>query len=174
MKPGQHHPHADTLSLPLFPACDLMTQGILALVTATGCRLRCSPSQTRCIPTSLCPAQPRGLSAHRLPSEPQRSRGLHAGLQTPVRLNDVMLRLVTELRWQKFVMFYDSMVSRGRGWSGASGVGHSQTLGTHELDLCSWRLSLWRGARCGQRLIVYEPGGSLGGRTLSFMVGDEL
>ncbi|EPY88978.1 hypothetical protein CB1_000142019 [Camelus ferus] len=26
----------------------------------------------------------------------------------PVRLNDVMLRLVTELRWQKFVMFYDS------------------------------------------------------------------
>lgn len=40
-----------------------------------------------------------------------------------MRLNDVMLRLVTELRWQKFVMFYDSEYgeSKGQGRSGSDG-----------------------------------------------------
>lgn len=32
-----------------------------------------------------------------------------------MRLNDVMLRLVTELRWQKFVMFYDSEYGESKG-----------------------------------------------------------
>ncbi|ELK09470.1 Glutamate receptor delta-1 subunit [Pteropus alecto] len=49
----------------------------------------------------------------------------------PVRLNDVMLRLVTELRWQKFVMFYDSEYGELRGAGAALGLWwrQSQVLG---------------------------------------------
>lgn len=48
-----------------------------------------------------------------------------------MRLNDVMLRLVTELRWQKFVMFYDSEYGELRGAGAALGLWwrHSKVLG---------------------------------------------
>ncbi|KAK1881043.1 Glutamate receptor ionotropic delta-1 [Dissostichus eleginoides] len=59
-------------------------------------------------PSPVRPEEQRGLSAHRLPLQPQPGGAqVHAVRPPPVRLNDVMLTLVEELRWQKFIIFYD-------------------------------------------------------------------
>lgn len=97
---------------PLFPACDLMTQGILALVTSTGCasaNALQSLTDAMHIPHLFVQRNPGGsprTACHLNPSPDGEAYTLAS--RPPVRLNDVMLRLVTELRWQKFVMFYDS------------------------------------------------------------------
>lgn len=97
---------------PFFPACDLMTQGILALVTSTGCasaNALQSLTDAMHIPHLFVQRNPGGsprTACHLNPSPDGEAYTLAS--RPPVRLNDVMLRLVTELRWQKFVMFYDS------------------------------------------------------------------
>jgi glutamate receptor delta-1 subunit len=96
----------------LFTACDLMTQGILALVTSTGCasaNALQSLTDAMHIPHLFVQRNPGGsprTACHLNPSPDGEAYTLAS--RPPVRLNDVMLRLVTELRWQKFVMFYDS------------------------------------------------------------------
>ncbi|XP_023619483.1 glutamate receptor ionotropic, delta-1 [Myotis lucifugus] len=92
--------------------CDLMTQGILALVTSTGCasaNALQSLTDAMHIPHLFVQRNPGGsprTACHLNPSPEGEAYTLAS--RPPVRLNDVMLRLVTELRWQKFVMFYDS------------------------------------------------------------------
>ncbi|XP_063289647.1 glutamate receptor ionotropic, delta-1 isoform X1 [Pelobates fuscus] len=93
-------------------ACDLMTQGILALVTSTGCA---SASALQSLTDAMhiphifvqrsTGGSPRTV-CHLNPSLEGQEYTLAA--RPPVRLNDVMLKLVTELRWQKFIVFYDS------------------------------------------------------------------
>lgn len=118
---------------PLFLACDLMTQGILALVTSTGCasaNALQSLTDAMHIPHLFVQRNPGGsprTACHLNPSPDGEAYTLAS--RPPVRLNDVMLRLVTELRWQKFVMFYDSeygessgrraRAARGQGWPDA-------------------------------------------------------
>ncbi|XP_055517796.1 glutamate receptor ionotropic, delta-1-like [Leucoraja erinacea] len=93
-------------------ACDLMTQGILALVSSTGCTSASalqSLTDTMHIPHLFVQrsngATPRtacqfvrnpDIEGYTLPARPL------------IRIGDVMLRLVNELRWQKFIIFYDS------------------------------------------------------------------
>ncbi|EPQ10706.1 Glutamate receptor delta-1 subunit [Myotis brandtii] len=89
-----------------------MTQGILALVTSTGCasaNALQSLTDAMHIPHLFVQRNPGGsprTACHLNPSPEGEAYTLAS--RPPVRLNDVMLRLVTELRWQKFVMFYDS------------------------------------------------------------------
>lgn len=89
-----------------------MTQGILALVTSTGCasaNALQSLTDAMHIPHLFVQRNPGGsprTACHLNPSPDGEAYTLAS--RPPVRLNDVMLRLVTELRWQKFVMFYDS------------------------------------------------------------------
>ena len=134
---------------PLFPACDLMTQGILALVTSTGCasaNALQSLTDAMHIPHLFVQRNPGGsprTACHLNPSPYGEAYTLAS--RPPVRLNDVMLRLVTELRWQKFVMFYDSEYGElGAGAALGLRWGHRQTLG----DL-----------RAGPSLVEVEPFG---------------
>lgn len=134
---------------PLFPACDLMTQGILALVTSTGCasaNALQSLTDAMHIPHLFVQRNPGGsprTACHLNPSPDGEAYTLAS--RPPVRLNDVMLRLVTELRWQKFVMFYDSEYGElGAGAALGLQWGHRQTLG----DL-----------RAGPSLVEVEPFG---------------
>lgn len=93
------------------PACELMNQGILALVTSTGCA---SASALQSLTNAMhiphlyiqrnSDGSPR--TACRLNPSPGGQRYTLAA-RPPVRLNDVMLTLVDELGWQKFIVFYD-------------------------------------------------------------------
>eukprot|EP00075_Anas_platyrhynchos_P026314 XP_027315567.1 glutamate receptor ionotropic, delta-1-like isoform X2 [Anas platyrhynchos] len=93
-------------------ACDLMTLGILALVTSTGCasaNALQSLTDAMHIPHLFVQRNTGGsprTACHLNPSLEEEEYTLAA--RPPVRLNDVMLKLVTELRWQKFIVFYDS------------------------------------------------------------------
>uniref|UniRef100_A0A8C4ZLL4 Glutamate receptor n=1 Tax=Gadus morhua TaxID=8049 RepID=A0A8C4ZLL4_GADMO len=76
-------------------ACELMNQGILALVTSRGCAAASRKGEGS--PRTGCHLNPSpGGQRYTLSARP------------PVRLNDVMLTLVEELRWQKFIIFYDT------------------------------------------------------------------
>ncbi|XP_036402753.1 glutamate receptor ionotropic, delta-1 [Megalops cyprinoides] len=93
-------------------ACELMTQGILALVSSTGCasaNALQSLTDAMHIPHLYVQRNSDGSprTACQLNPSPDGERYTLAA-RPPVRLNDVMLRLVTELRWQKFIVFYDS------------------------------------------------------------------
>ncbi|XP_066549590.1 glutamate receptor ionotropic, delta-1 [Amia ocellicauda] len=93
-------------------ACELMTQGILALVTSTGCASASalqSLTDAMHIPHLFVQRNNEGSprTACQLNPSPDGERYTLAA-RPPVRLNDVMLKLVTELRWQKFIVFYDS------------------------------------------------------------------
>lgn len=135
LKLGQHCPHADpSLSLSSLSACDLMTQGILALVTSTGCasaNALQSLTDAMHIPHLFVQRNPGGsprTACHLNPSPDGEAYTLAS--RPPVRLNDVMLRLVTELRWQKFVMFYDSEYGElGAGAALGFLWGHGWALG---------------------------------------------
>ncbi|XP_019902616.2 glutamate receptor ionotropic, delta-1 isoform X3 [Esox lucius] len=93
-------------------ACELMNQGILALVTSTGCAAANalqSLTDAMHIPHLFIQRNGKGsprTACHLNPSPDGESYTLAA--RPPVRLNDVMLTLVTELRWQKFIVFYDA------------------------------------------------------------------
>lgn len=112
-----------------------MTQGILALVTSTGCasaNALQSLTDAMHIPHLFVQRNPGGsprTACHLNPSPDGEAYTLAS--RPPVRLNDVMLRLVTELRWQKFVMFYDSEYGELRGAGAALGLWwrHSKVLG---------------------------------------------
>ncbi|XP_036393559.1 glutamate receptor ionotropic, delta-1-like [Megalops cyprinoides] len=89
-----------------------MTQGILALVTSTGCASASalqSLTDAMHIPHLYVQRNSEGSprTACQLNPSPDGERYTLAA-RPPVRLNDVMLKLVTELRWQKFIVFYDS------------------------------------------------------------------
>lgn len=101
-----------SLSVPLSAACELMTQGILALVTSTGCASASalqSLTDAMHIPHLYVQREDEGSprTACQFNPSPDGERYTLAA-RPPVRLNDVMLTLVTELRWQKFIIFYDS------------------------------------------------------------------
>lgn len=111
----QTWPQLSRLSQGLFlfsSACDLMTLGILALVTSTGCasaNALQSLTDAMHIPHLFVQRNTGGsprTACHLNPSLEEDEYTLAA--RPPVRLNDVMLKLVTELRWQKFIVFYDS------------------------------------------------------------------
>ncbi len=98
---------------PLLPACELMNRGILALVSSIGCMsagslqtladamhiphlfIQRSPAGT---PRSACPPTSRvpGTDDYTLMVRP------------PVYLNEVIMQVVSEYSWQKFILFYDS------------------------------------------------------------------
>ncbi|XP_046889094.1 glutamate receptor ionotropic, delta-1 isoform X2 [Hypomesus transpacificus] len=93
-------------------ACELMTQGILALVTSTGCASASalqSLTDAMHIPHLYIQRHSEGSprTACQLNPSPGGQRYTLAA-RPPVRLNDVMLTLVDELRWQKFIIFYDN------------------------------------------------------------------
>ncbi|XP_075870794.1 glutamate receptor ionotropic, delta-2 isoform X1 [Nelusetta ayraudi] len=94
-------------------ACELMNRGILALVSSIGCMsagslqtladamhiphlfIQRSPAGT---PRSTCPMTSRlpGADDYTLMVRP------------PVYLNEVIMQVVSEYSWQKFILFYDS------------------------------------------------------------------
>ncbi|KAI7796746.1 putative glutamate receptor ionotropic, partial [Triplophysa rosa] len=99
-------------SQPYSDACELMTQGILALVTSTGCASASalqSLTDAMHIPHLYVQRNAEGSprTACQLNPSPDGERYTLAA-RPPVRLSDVMLTLVGELRWQKFIVFYDS------------------------------------------------------------------
>uniref|UniRef100_A0A3P8UFF1 Glutamate receptor ionotropic, delta-2 n=1 Tax=Cynoglossus semilaevis TaxID=244447 RepID=A0A3P8UFF1_CYNSE len=92
-------------------ACELMNQGILALVTSTGCASASalqSLTDAMHIPHLYIQRNSEGAprTACQFTPSPGGQRYTLAA-RPPVRLNEVMLTLVEELRWQKFVVFYD-------------------------------------------------------------------
>ena len=145
-----------------------MTQGILALVTSTGCasaNALQSLTDAMHIPHLFVQRNPGGsprTACHLNPSPDGEAYTLAS--RPPVRLNDVMLRLVTELRWQKFVMFYDSEYGEwgesgewGQGllWGSAGGTAMvSGSRGCPGAPLGAQPDAGWS-----------EPSGSLGGGT---------
>ncbi|XP_045924505.1 glutamate receptor ionotropic, delta-1-like isoform X3 [Micropterus dolomieu] len=88
-----------------------MNQGILALVTSTGCASASalqSLTDAMHIPHLYIQRNSEGSprTACQFNPSPGGQRYTLAA-RPPVRLNDVMLTLVEELRWQKFIVFYD-------------------------------------------------------------------
>ena len=88
-----------------------MNQGILALVTSTGCASASalqSLTDAMHIPHLYIQRNMEGSprTACRFNPSPGGQRYTLAA-RPPVRLNHVMLTLVDELRWQKFIVFYD-------------------------------------------------------------------
>lgn len=93
-------------------ACELMNQGILALVTSTGCAAASAlQSLTDAMHIPHLFIQRNGDGTPRTacqlnPSPDGESYTLAA--RPPVRINNVLLTLVSELHWQKFIIFYES------------------------------------------------------------------
>lgn len=95
-----------------FAACELMNQGILALVSSIGCTSAGSLqslADAMHIPhlfiqrsTAGTPRSGCGLTRS------NRNDDYTLSVRPPVYLNDVILRVVTEYAWQKFIIFYDS------------------------------------------------------------------
>uniref|UniRef100_A0A667X081 Glutamate receptor n=1 Tax=Myripristis murdjan TaxID=586833 RepID=A0A667X081_9TELE len=107
------HWSCQTSQLAFSEACELMNRGILALVSSIGCMsagslqtladamhiphlfIQRSPAGT---PRSACPPTSRipGTDDYTLMVRP------------PVYLNEVIMQVVSEYSWQKFILFYDS------------------------------------------------------------------
>lgn len=89
-----------------------MTQGILALVTSTGCASASalqSLTDAMHIPHLYIQRSDDGSPRTACPLKPSTDGGRYTlAARPPVRLSDVMLALVDELRWRKFLVFYDS------------------------------------------------------------------
>ncbi|XP_072351425.1 glutamate receptor ionotropic, delta-2 isoform X2 [Scyliorhinus torazame] len=93
-------------------ACDLMNQGILALVSSIGCMSAGSLqslSDAMHIPhlyiqraTSGSPRSGCGLT------RTSRHENYTLSVRPPVYLNEVILLVISEFAWQKFIIFYDS------------------------------------------------------------------
>lgn len=93
-------------------ACDLMNQGILALVSSIGCTSAGSLqslADAMHIPhlfiqrsTAGTPRSGCGLTRS------NRNDDYTLSVRPPIYLNDVILRVVTEYAWQKFIIFYDN------------------------------------------------------------------
>ncbi|XP_062398953.1 LOW QUALITY PROTEIN: glutamate receptor ionotropic, delta-2 [Sardina pilchardus] len=93
-------------------ACELMNRGILALVSSIGCMSAGSLqslADAMHIPHLFIQRAPAGTPRS---SCPPTGRAPNADdytlfVRPPVYLNDVILRVVTEYTWQKFIIFYD-------------------------------------------------------------------
>lgn len=101
-----------------FAACELMNQGILALVTSTGCASASalqSLTDAMHIPHLYIQRNSDGSprTACQFNPSPGGQRYTLAA-RPPVLLNNVMLTLVEELRWQKLIVFYD--IEYGKWW----------------------------------------------------------
>ncbi|XP_042192639.1 glutamate receptor ionotropic, delta-2 isoform X2 [Callorhinchus milii] len=93
-------------------ACDLMNQGILALISSIGCISASSLqslSDAMHIPhlfvqrtTSGSPRSGCGIN------RTNRNQNYTLSVRPPVYLNEVILRVILEFAWQKFIIFYDS------------------------------------------------------------------
>uniref|UniRef100_A0A3P8QG24 Glutamate receptor n=1 Tax=Astatotilapia calliptera TaxID=8154 RepID=A0A3P8QG24_ASTCA len=99
-------------------SCELMNQGILALVTSTGCASASalqSLTDAMHIPHLYIQRNSEGSPRTACQFNPSPSGQRYTlAARPPVRLNDVMLTLVEELRWQKFIVFYDIDPTRGK------------------------------------------------------------
>uniref|UniRef100_A0A3P8QFP2 Glutamate receptor n=1 Tax=Astatotilapia calliptera TaxID=8154 RepID=A0A3P8QFP2_ASTCA len=102
-----NHPYR----LSCLKTCELMNQGILALVTSTGCASASalqSLTDAMHIPHLYIQRNSEGSPRTACQFNPSPSGQRYTlAARPPVRLNDVMLTLVEELRWQKFIVFYD-------------------------------------------------------------------
>ncbi|XP_077133366.1 glutamate receptor ionotropic, delta-2 isoform X2 [Ranitomeya variabilis] len=93
-------------------ACDLMNQGILALVSSIGCA---SAGSLQALADAM--HIPHLFMQRSTARTPRSSCGLNRSnriddytlsVRPPVYLNDVILKVVTEYAWQKFIIFYDN------------------------------------------------------------------
>ncbi|CAD7693469.1 unnamed protein product [Nyctereutes procyonoides] len=108
----QQHWRRVTYRAQVLEACELMNQGILALVSSIGCTSAGSLqslADAMHIPhlfiqrsTAGTPRSGCGLTRS------NRNDDYTLSVRPPVYLNDVILRVVTEYAWQKFIIFYDS------------------------------------------------------------------
>ena len=89
-----------------------MNQGILALVSSTGCasaNALQSLTDAMHIPHLFVQRNGDGTPRTACPLNPSPDGERYTlAARPPVRLNDVMLALVAELHWHKFIVFYDS------------------------------------------------------------------
>lgn len=94
-------------------ACELMNRGILALVSSISC-MSAGSLQTLAdamhIPHLFIQRSPAGTprSACPLTSRLPGSDDYTLMVRPPVYLNEVILQVVSEYSWQKFIVFYDS------------------------------------------------------------------
>uniref|UniRef100_S4RMG1 Uncharacterized protein n=1 Tax=Petromyzon marinus TaxID=7757 RepID=S4RMG1_PETMA len=90
--------------------CELMAQGILALVSSTGCS---QAGALRALTDSLhiphlFVQRGAGGSPHSDCQRPRAGPGYTLVLRPPALATQVALRAVTEFHWQRFLVFYDS------------------------------------------------------------------
>uniref|UniRef100_A0A3Q1BL50 Glutamate receptor n=1 Tax=Amphiprion ocellaris TaxID=80972 RepID=A0A3Q1BL50_AMPOC len=99
--------------LPLHVACELMNRGILALVSSIGC-MSAGSLQTLAdamhIPHLFIQRSPAGTprSACQPTSRIPGTDDYTLMVRPPVYLNEVIMQVVSEYSWQKFILFYDS------------------------------------------------------------------
>ncbi|KAI3364907.1 hypothetical protein L3Q82_000932 [Scortum barcoo] len=121
-------------------ACELMNQGILALVTSTGCASASAlQSLTDAMHIPHLYIQRNGEGSPRTACQFNPSPGgqrYTLAARPPVRLNDVMLTLVEELRWQKFIVASFLTYSREEllalRTKGRAGIRHRHPGGAEE------------------------------------------
>ncbi|KAI9521903.1 Glutamate receptor ionotropic, delta-2 [Dissostichus eleginoides] len=94
-------------------ACELMNRGILALVTSIGC-MSAGSIQTLAnamhIPHLFIQRSPAGSPRSDCPptSRVPGTDDYTLMVRPPIYLNDVIMQVVSEYSWQKFIIFYDS------------------------------------------------------------------
>ncbi|XP_077156988.1 glutamate receptor ionotropic, delta-2 isoform X2 [Paroedura picta] len=93
-------------------ACDLMNHGILALVSSIGCTSAGSLqslADAMHIPHLFIQRSTAGTPRSGCgTTRSNRNDDYTLFVRPPVYINDVILRVVTEYAWQKFIIFYDS------------------------------------------------------------------
>ncbi|KAI5614976.1 glutamate receptor ionotropic, delta-1-like, partial [Silurus asotus] len=92
--------------------CELMNQGILALVSSTGCAAaRALQSLTDAMHIPHLFVQRGGNGAPRAEcvfnTRPD-TEMYTLSVRPPVRLDNVLLTLLSDLHWRKFIIFYDA------------------------------------------------------------------
>ncbi|TNN67593.1 Glutamate receptor ionotropic, delta-2 [Liparis tanakae] len=98
--------------------CELMNRGILALVTSIGC-MSASSLQTLAnamhIPHLLIQRSPAGSPRSACPQTSllPGTDDYTLNVRPPVYLNEVIMQVVSEYSWQKFILFYDSDFANG-------------------------------------------------------------
>ncbi|XP_039607059.1 glutamate receptor ionotropic, delta-2 isoform X1 [Polypterus senegalus] len=93
-------------------ACDLMNQGILALVSSIGCMSAGSLqslADAMHIPHLYIQRAPSGTPRSSCSvTHPTKSEDYTLFVRPPVYLNEVILKVIAEYAWQKFIIFYDT------------------------------------------------------------------
>lgn len=105
-------PLSSWISLCFLAACDLMNHGILALVSSIGCTSAGSLqslADAMHIPHLFIQRSTAGTPRSGCgTTRSNRNDDYTLFVRPPVYINDVILRVVTEYAWQKFIIFYDS------------------------------------------------------------------